>query len=82
MARRKRCVAKRRKREEKDEKILGPNRKKKKKKKKKRRRRSPCASFSSVQSSFFGSIRYTLFREQTTISSFVFMQDFFDEQIM
>ena len=84
MARRKRCVVKRkrqeegkrRKREEKEEKSWGPNRKKKKKKK------SPCASFSSVQSSFFGSIRNTLFRKKHPISTFVLMQDFVDEQIM
>ena len=82
MARRKKCVVKRRrkeegqrrKREEKEEKIWGPNRKKKK--------RSPCTSFSSAQSSFLGSIRNTLFREKHTISTFVFMQVFFDEQIM
>ena len=83
MARRKRCVVmrrrkkevKRRKREEKEEKIGDQIAKKKIKK-------SPCASFSSAQSSFFGSIRNTLFREKHTISAFVFMQDFFDEQIM
>ena len=86
MARRKRCVVKRRrkeegkrrKREEKEEKNGDQVAKKKKKKK----RRSPCASFSSAQSSFFGSIRNTLFREKHTISTFVFMQAFFDEQIM
>ena len=31
---------------------------------------------------FFGSIRNTIFREKHTISTFVFMHDFFDEQIM
>ena len=51
----------------------GPNRKKK---------RSLCVSFSSALSSFFESIRNTLFREKHTISAFVFMQDFFDAQIM
>ena len=49
---------------------------------KKKKRRSPCASFSSAQSSFFGSIRNMLLREKHTISTFIFMQDVFDEQIM
>ena len=47
-----------------------------------RKKRSPCASFSSAQSSLFGSIRNTLFRVKHTISSFVVMQGCFDEQIM
>ena len=51
-------------------------------KKKRKKKRSLCASFSSVQSSFFGSIRNMLFREEHTISTFIYMQDFFDEQIM
>ena len=37
---------------------------------------------SSALSSFFGSIRNTIFRVKHTISTFVFMQDVFDEQIM
>ena len=44
-------------------------------------KKSPCASFSSAQSSFL-SIGHTLFREKHNISTFVFMQDLFDEQIM
>ena len=48
----------------------------------KKKKKSPCASFSYAQSSFFLSIRNTLFREKQFISTFVFMQDFFDEQIM
>ena len=76
MARRKRCVVKRRRKEEEKRRKGGkncrPNRKK----------RMQCASFSSAQSSFFGSIRNTLFREKHTISAFVFMQDIVDEQIM
>ena len=47
----------------------------------KKEKRSPRASFSSAQSSFFGSIRNALFRIKHTISTFVFMQDFFDEQV-
>ena len=59
--------------------------KKKRKKKKRKKKKEVCAhllSFSSAQSSFFGSIRNMLFREKHTISTFIFMQDFFDEQIM
>ena len=67
MATRKRCVVKRRrkeegkrrKREEKEEKIADQIAKKK----------SPCTSFSTAQSSVFGSIRNTLFREEHTIST-------------
>ena len=47
-----------------------------------KKKKIPCASFSSAQSSFFGSIRNMLFREKHTISTFIFMQDFLDEQIM
>ena len=44
---------------------------------KKKKKNEVCA-----QSSFFGSIRNMLFREKHTMSTFIFMQDFFDEQIM
>ena len=63
------------KREEKEENNCGSDSKKTKQK-----QNSLCASFSSAQS-FFWSIRNTLFREKHTISTLVFMQDFFDEQI-
>ena len=59
---------------EKEEEKIGDQRNKKEKK--------SVRIFSSVQSSFFGSIRNTLFTIKHTISTFVFMQDFFDEQIM
>ena len=67
--------------EKKRSKKLGTKSKEKKKKKKKKER-NPCASFSSAHSSFFWSIRNTLFREKHTISAFGSMQDFFDEQII
>ena len=73
MARHKRCVAKRRRKEE------GKRRKRQENEEKMAdqiEKKSPCASFSSAQSSFFGSIRNTLFRERHTISAFVFMQVF------
>ena len=90
MARRKRCVVKRkrkeeekrRKREEREKKLRTKSQKKKIKKKSKRKKRSRCESFSSAQSSFFGSVRNMLFREKHTVSTFVFIHDFFDEQIM
>ena len=72
--RRRKEEGKRRKREEKEGKIRNQIGKKKKK--------NPCASFSSAQSSFFESIRNTLFRVKEAISTFVFMQDSFDEQII
>ena len=79
MARCKRCMVKRRKEE-------GKRRKKDEKEEEigdqiAKKKRSLCASFSFAQSSFFLSIRNTLFREKHTISAFVFTQDFFDEQI-
>ena len=42
----------------------------------------PCASLSSPQSSCYGYIRNTLFREKHTIFTFVVLQDDFDEQIV
>ena len=77
--RRRKEEGKRRKREEKEGKNMGTKSQKKKKEKKK----EVCAHlFPLRSSSFFGSIRNMLFREKHTISTFIFMQDFLDEQIM
>ena len=46
-----------------------------------KKNRCQCASFSSAQSLFFRPIRNTLFRNKQTISTFIFMQDFINEQI-
>ena len=77
MARHKRCVVKRgRKKEEKrrkrEEKREEKERKNEDQIAKQNIKKSPCASFSSAQSSFyFGSIRNTLFREKHTIFIFI-----------
>ena len=78
MARCKRCVVKRRRKEEgkrrrKGGKNWGSNRKKKKK---------SVRIFSVCAVVTFGSIRNTLFRGKHAITTFVFMHDVFDEQIM
>ena len=52
------------------------------KKKKKKKEEEVRAHLFPLRSRHFLSIRNTLFRENHTISTFVFMQDFFDEQIM
>ena len=68
------------------EKMGTKSQKKKKKIKKKKKKRSPCASFifflCAVVIFWINQKINMLFREKHTISTFIFMQDFFDEQIM